>query len=45
MKEHFYGMPMGSAYYTKVNVPNLTIYNTFLQGVTSAQMKEWLLYS
>jgi hypothetical protein len=45
VKEHFYGMPMGSSYYTKIGVPNLTIYKTFLQGVTSAQMKQWLLYS
>jgi len=36
---------MGSAYYAKTNVPNLNIYNTFLQGVTSAQMRQWLLYS
>jgi len=45
VKERFYGMPMGSAYYTTTNVPNLTIYNMFLQGVTSVQMKQWLLYS
>lgn len=45
VKERFYGMPMGSAYYTETNVSNLTIYNTFLQGVSSAQMKQWLLYS
>jgi len=44
VEEHFYGMPMGSAYYTRTNVPNLNIYNTFLQGVTSAQMRQWLLY-
>jgi len=42
VKERFYGMPMGSAYYTTTNVPNLTIYNMFLQGVTSVQMKQWL---
>jgi len=45
VKEQYYGMPMGSAYYTEINVANLTIYNTFLHGVTSAQMKQWLLYS
>ena len=45
VREQYYGMPMGSAYYTEINVANLTIYNTFLQGVTSAQMKQWLLYS
>jgi hypothetical protein len=44
-KERFYGMPMGSAYYTKINVPNLAIYDTFLQGEPSGQMKEWLFYS
>jgi len=45
VKEHFYGMPMGSACYTEINVANLTIYNTFLQGVTGTRMKQWLLYS
>jgi len=45
VRERFYGMPMGSAYYTETNVSNLTIYNTFLQGATSGQMKEWLFYS
>lgn len=45
LKERFYGMPMGSVYCTMTNVPNLTIYNIFRQGVTSAQMKQWLLYS
>mgnify|MGYP007042401160 FL=1 len=45
VKERFYGMPMGLAYYTMTNALNLTIYNTFRQGVTSVQMKQWLLYS
>ena len=44
VKEQYYGMPMGSVYYKEINVANLTIYNTFLHGVTSAQMKQWLLY-
>jgi hypothetical protein len=45
VKERFYGMMMGAAYYTMNNIPNMTIYSMFRQGINSASMKQWLLYS
>lgn len=45
VKERFYRMMMGSDYYTMNNIPNMSIYNMFRQGIASSQMKQWLFYS